>query len=328
MDDDKRMVDEYKSHFKAMIPSLAWLFCVLMMGFVLWDIAFSEIVYPLQREKDYINQSRYSYVVESSNDYGNYSRLKKLDNIITFTNGQGKRLNVNTYIPVETAVLGEWNLQENEIAVSQKLADKLGLSVGSMISADYPVYDLPMEYEVKVILPYASDLYNSMDSQDFSYAVVGDDGVLLNQAKGIWTYFLNTQEYEEYYERNNSYINRFDLTEEKENLSIKIMVRYVALVVIMLALVITVAVLMHKEINREVLKYYYDGYEILYVKRIDRKDHFFFYGIPCIVQIIWVALFMRKAEYPIAFFLCVFVILVSMLFVTMFLGGRKYGKAN
>ncbi|MBP3753379.1 MAG: hypothetical protein J6I66_00810 [Lachnospiraceae bacterium] len=328
MDDDKRMVDEYKSHFKAMIPSLAWLFCVLMMGFVLWDIAFSEIVYPLQREKDYINQSRYSYVVESSNDYGNYSRLKKLDNIITFTNDQGKRLNVNTYIPVETAVLGEWNLQENEIAVSQKLADKLGLSVGSMISADYPVYDLPMEYEVKVILPYASDLYNSMDSQDFSYAVVGDDGVLLNQAKGIWTYFLNTQEYEEYYERNNSYINRFDLTEEKENLSIKIMVRYVALVVIMLALVITVAVLMHKEINREVLKYYYDGYGIHHVKRIDRKDHFFFYGIPCVVQIIWVAFLIRKAEYPIAFFLCVFVILVSMLFITMFVGGRKYGKAN
>lgn len=328
MDDDKRMVDEYKSHFKAMIPSLAWLFCVLMMGFVLWDIAFSEIVYPLQREKDYINQSRYSYVVESSNDYGNYSRLKKLDNIITFTNDQGKRLNVNTYIPVETAVLGEWNLQENEIAVSQKLADKLGLSVGSMISADYPVYDLPMEYEVKVILPYASDLYNSMDSQDFSYAVVGDDGVLLNQAKGIWTYFLNTQEYEEYYERNNSYINRFDLTEEKDNLSIKIMVRYVALVVIMLALVITVAVLMHKEINREVLKYYYDGYGIHHVKRIDRKDHFFFYGIPCVVQIIWVAFLIRKAEYPIAFFLCVFVILVSMLFITMFVGGRKYGKAN
>ena len=179
-----------------------------------------------------------------------------------------------------------------------------------------------------MILPYASDLYNMMDSQDFSYAVVGDDGVLLNQAKGTWTYFLNPQENEEYYEKNNSYINRFDLVEEKENHSFMIAVRYAALVVILLTLVVTIAVLMHKEINREVLKYYYDGYEIHHVKRIDRKDHFFFYGIPCIVQIIWVALFIRKAEYPIAFFLCVFVILVSMLFVTMFVGGRKYGKAN
>ena len=328
MDDDRRMAEEYRSHFKAMIPSLAWLFCALVMGFVLWDIAFSGIIYPLQREVDYINESKYSFVIESSNDYGDYSRLKKLDNIITFTNEQGKRLNANTYIPVETALLGEWNLQKNEIAVSQKLADKLSLSVGSMVSADYPVYDQPMEYEVKVILPYASDLYNMMDSQDFSYAVVGDDGVLLNQAKGTWTYFLNAQENEEYYEKNNSYINRFDLAEEKENLYIVIAVRYAALVVIMLTLVVTIAVLMHKEINREVLKYYYDGYEICHVKRIDRKDHFFFYGIPCIVQIIWVALFIRKAEYPIAFFLCVFVILFSMHFITMFVGGRKYGKAN
>ena len=328
MDDDRRMVNEYRSHFKAMIPSLAWLFSVLVMGFILWNIAFSGLVYPFQRELDYINESKYSYVVESSNDYEKYSRLKKLDNIITFTNDRGKRLNVNTYLPVETAMLGEWDLQENEIAVSQKLADKLGLSVGSIVSADYPVYDRPMEYEVKVILPYASDLYNTIDSQDFSYAVVGDDGVLMNQAKGIWVYFLSPQEYEEYYVKNNSYINHFDLSEEKENLSIKIIIRYAVLVVFMLALVITVAVLMHKEINKEVLKYYYDGYEIHQVKRIDRRDHFFFYGIPCIVQIICVGFIIRKAEYPIAFFLCVFVILVTMLFITMFVGGRKYGKAN
>lgn len=328
MDDDRRMVDEYRSHFKAMIPSLAWLFSVLVMGFILWDIAFSSLVYPFQKELDYINESRYSYVVESSNDYEKYSRLKKLDNIITFTNDQGKRLNVNTYLPIETAMLGEWDLQANEIAVSQKLADKLGLSVGSIVSADYPVYDQPMEYEVKTILPYASDLYNATDSQDFSYALVGDDGVLMNQAKGIWTYFLSPQEYEEYYAENNSYINRFDLSEEKENLSIKIIIRYAVLVVFMLALVITVAMLMHKEINREVIKYYYDGYEIYQVKRIDHRDHFFFYGIPCIAQMICMGFIIRKAEYPIAFFLCVFVILVTMLFITMFVGGRKYGKAN
>ena len=327
-DDDRRMVDEYRNHFKAMIPSMAWLFCVLVIGFVLWDIFFSQIIYPLQKELDYIKESGYSYVVESSNDYEGYSRLKKLDNIITFTNKQGKRSNVNIYIPVGQSSWDELDLQENEIAISKKLADKLNLSIKSIVSADYPIYDQPMEYEVKVILPYASDLYNILENQDFSYAVVGDNGVLLNHSKGIWTYFLNPQEYEEYYKRDNSYINRFDLSEEKDDLFAQVTVRYVVMLILMIILVITVAVLMHKEINREVLKYYYDGYEISHVKQIDRRDHFLFYGIPCVFQIILMGVLIRRAEYPLALFICVFVILLIILFITIFVGGRKYGKAN
>lgn len=328
MDENRRMIDEYRSHFKAMIPSLAWLFCVLVMGFVFWNIVFLEIIYPLQRELDYIKESGYSYVVESSNDYEEYSHLKKLENLITFTNEQGKRSNVNTYISVGQSSWDEWNLQENEIAISQKMADKLDLSIGSKVSAYYPIYDQPMEYEVKAVLPYASDLYNILENQDFSYAVVGDDGVLINRAKGIWIYFLNSQEYEEYYERGNSYINRFDLSEETDDLFMQIIIRYAVMLILMISLVTAVAMLMHKEINREVLKYYYDGYGIRQVKGIDRRDHFFFYGVPCVAQIIWMKFLIRKAEYPISFFICVFVILVSMLFITIFVGGRKYGKAN
>ena len=324
----KLMVDEYRNHLKSMIPSLAWLVCMLVMGFVVWNIVLFVVVYPLQREINYITASDYSYVVESSNDYEKYPRLKKLDNIITFTNDNGKRTNVNTYIMVKTFGLDRRELQENEIAVSQKLADKLALSIGSSISADYPIYENPIEYEVKVILPYASDLYNSLESRDFSYAVVGDDGVLLNQSRGIWTYFLNQQDYNEYYENDNSYINRYDLSEEKENLLLQIILRYSIMLVLMIVLLISAAWFMHKEINREVLKYYYDGYGIRQVKGLDRRDHFFFYGLPCVAQIIWMGFLIGKAEYPTAFILCVLVILVTMLFVTIFVGGRKYGKAN
>lgn len=321
------MGEEYKNHLKAMIPSLALYLFMLVMGFIVWDTVLCYMVSPYQREYAFMENMGYSHVVESSSAFDDYDQLVKLENIITFSNEQGKRMNDNVYIAFGADLFGDLNLQEYEIAVSEKMAERLGLSIGSTVIADYPIYDQPIEYTVKSILPYASDLYNSMDNQDFSYALVGDDGVLKNQAKSKKVYFLDSQKFNNYLSDENSYIGKYDMAEEKEAMFLQVSIRYVVMILIMLVLVISIAILMHSEINKEVLKYYYDGYEISAVKSIDRNDNLIFGGVPLLIQIAFIFIMKSVLGYSYVFLVCVVAILVIMLLITVFVGGRKYGKA-
>lgn len=322
------MFDEYKAHLKAMTPSLAFLSGMLVIGFVIWNTIFFFFVYPYQRELGFLNETKYTHVIESSNDCGAYTRLKKLDSIITFTNGDGKRFNVNTYVPIETSLLGDLDLGKGDICISQKMAEKLGLSIGSRVKADYPVYDKPVEYDVRAIFPYASDLYNNLDNQDFSFVIVSDDGVLLNKTKGTVIYFLDDKSFNDYSSNEYSYFNRYDISLEKKAISIRTSILCIVMIILLIALLVSIAVLIHKEINIEVLKYYYDGYETSTVKSIDRRDHLVFLGTPIIIQIVWMSLGRLFASYPFVFFAITVTILLIMLIITTFVGGMKYGKAD
>jgi len=320
------MGNEYRNHLKAMIPSLALYFYVLVMGFVVWNIIFKSLVYPYQCEYWHITEIDYSNVIESSNDYESFTRLKKLDNIITFTNSQGKRMNENVYVFNVMGLYEELDLREDEMAVSAKMAEKLDLSIGSVVVADYPIYDQPIKYSVKVILPFASDLYNSINNQDFSYVIVGDDGVLENQAKGTMVYFLSSNEYEEYLSDEYSYINKYDMSDEKESLERQLLIRWISVAAIMMIMVIAIAILMHIEINKEVLKYYYDGYAISAVKCFDIADHLIFFGVPVLLQIVYMCI-NKNVIYSDGFFICIVAMLVIGALITIFVGGHKYGKA-
>ena len=321
------MKNEYRNHLKAMIPSLALHFCVLVMGFVIWNIIYNSLVYPYQCEYDYFKKIAYSNVVESSNNYEAYTRLKKLDNIITFTNSNGKRMNENVYVFNMMGLYEELDLKKDEIAISEKMATKLDLSIGSVVMADYPIYDQSIKYTVKEILPFASDLYKADDNTDFSYAIVGDDGMLEKQAKGTIVYFLDSNEYVEYLSNDYSYINKYQISEEEENIKNQLLIRWISMAIIMMIMIIAIAVLMHIEINKEVLKYYYDGYAIYTVKGFDRMDHVIFWGLPILCQIVYMCI-LKKSIYSDIFFISIVAMLVIVTLITIFVGGHKYGKAT
>ena len=124
---------------------------------------------PRYKELISLQQGTYDRVVISSSETEGFPRLKKLSNLVTVRNSSNSLRNINLYIQADDPVIVGTILNANEIAISGKLAERLDLSVGSQISADFPIYDTAATYEVKAILPYLSDLYATQESQDFAF---------------------------------------------------------------------------------------------------------------------------------------------------------------
>lgn len=322
------MIYEYGKHLRAIFPSLVWHFVTLVIGFVVWNFLFLTWVHPVQKEYSSLKQARYTDVVESSDSVESYLNLKKLNNIITFNNSEQERMNINTYIARGKGLLENLSLNEHEAAISVKMAEKLKLSMGDRVWAEYPIYDEPIEYVVTDILPYASDFYDVMNNQDFSYAVIGDDGTLFNQAQGKTVYFLGFKEYNEFMLNGYSYSNRFNINDECTSMRFHINLLYAIMLSLLIIFVAIMLYLANREICKEVLKYYYDGFDINVVKMMDRIDHLLICGLPIIFEIAWLLFEISSMGISIIFFVCTIIIFSIALIVTTFAGGWKFGKAN
>ena len=322
------IISVYKKHIRTMSPSLALFFLMLTIGLILWDTAIIIFIRPVCREFLSLEKLAYSYVVESSDGEIQYPSMKKLSNIITFSNTKKDRMNINTYVIGTATFFSGIHVNPHEIMISEKVAERLDLSVGDRITAEYPVYSEPYEYSIIDILPYGSDLYNVADSSDFSYVIVGDDGILVNQAAGKTFYFLDNTEYHAFMDNEYSYSEQFDITEELHSLSSRQALLYTISLIVLFAFLTIMLYLAHKTISKENLKYYHDGFSVRTVKTIDRLDHLLSCGIPLIVEIIWIFCSSLCKDLPTPFLAVIEVGLIFSAITCIFIGGIRFGKAN
>lgn len=316
--------NEYKKHIMGMLPELITFFVLLSIAFCVWDAVYLFVICPRQKEYPTLLQHDYSYIIESGFETSEYCSLKKLDNIITFKNSKGKKLNVNVYIQPENALAVCAHLKSGEVAVSRKMADILNIEVGSVLNAEYPIYDDSVEYRVVQIYGYMSNFYDVERNVDFSSAIVGDDGTLYKQAKGKMVYFLDDGETEQYADKGYSYSARYDLKTEKELYGGKNRLFSGIMVAAIFLMVVVCAYFSHRAIIQEVVKYYHDGYEIEVVKNINVRDHLIVLGIPTVVQELWMVLKL----YNIGFLVIVSAVIVCTVIIASFVGGRKFDKSN
>ena len=143
-------------------------------------------------------------------------------------------------------------------------------------------------------------------------------------------YFLNDNKSDTNYNsrniENGTSLPTNDMSDEKESLGSQALIRWISVVAIMIIMVIAIAILMHIEINKEVLKYYYDGYPISAVKIFDRVDHVVYFGLPVLLQIVYMCIH-KNVLYSDVFFISIVTMLVIVALITIFVGGHKYGKA-
>ena len=322
------MKHEYAKHLKAMTSSLSRCSLVLILGFVGIDIVCSFFAFPVLREHDTFKNVSYKYAVESNSSDAPYSKLFKTDNLITFDNGERRRMNLNVYV-----LLGNDGpiidmLEQNEIAISRKAADDLGVDIGNRIRAEYSIYSEPVEYTIKAIIPYASDMYGVKDSRDFSFAIVGHSEELVSHTKGKTVYFLNESEYDIYMRDMISYTRCYDTREDLAFLRHETFFCYFVLGIVIVVFVVAIQIWMNTKICKEALKYYYDGFSVQAVRMIEGRDRMVFFGIPVLLEIAWIICKLIGSEGLLNPLICVIVALTMSVIFFEFIGSRKYGKAN
>ena len=319
--------NEYSKHLRATLPAIMPYSCVLIAALVLWNVAFSYFIMPIQREQKSIAGAKYAYAVESSERALDFWQYQKLDNLVTVFNSSESHININLYVQTEPKDF-EIQLASDEIAVSEKISQELNVGVGDIVTADIPIYDHPISYRIAVILPYGSDLYDVGNNLDFSYAVVGDDGVLANKANSKTVYFLSATEYAEFRALDYSYAEIYQLQTDSDVLGDKQAVMGTVFLIGLVALVGALVVLIHRSISTEVRKYYYDSFPVSLVSSFLYRDHFIFLGIPIALHAIWLAMCFWRIGFGVCIYVCGAVLPGLELICAMIIGGRRYEKAN
>lgn len=322
------MWNEYRKHIRALFASILPLLGSILACFVVWNVLFNLVVMPSIAEYHSLKEIGYSNVIVSSKQTDAFPALKKLDNLVTYRNERGKRLNINNYIQLEHSIIPNDVLGAHEVAVSEKMAEKLDLSVGSKVVADYAIFDEPIEYRVRAILPYLSDLYETSENRDFSFVVVGFDEELFNHTQGRFVYFLNGQTYNEYMSADNAYSEKYDIKNEVLSLRNRQLTLAIMFSVILSITFLFISIYVHRIITSEVVKYYRDGFGPAAVRKLNGCDHALFLGAPVIIEVAWMTYYQFSSQrfiYALSGASLALVLVVIFLGIT---GGRKYGRAN
>lgn len=319
------MIQEYKKHIRAILPGGSICFILFAFALFLWDCCIYVWLDPLQREIESLAQKPYYYVVESTDKTLPYEKLYKFENLVTFSKDEDNRINVNTYIQVDQSLHLSHELSAGQVAISQKLAESLDIAIGDSVSANIPIYANPVSYEVAEIIPYASDLYDVQNNRDFSFAILGNDGVIQTQAACKAVYFLSDEDHRGFRDLAYSYSNVFDTHLEIDALSQRLTILSVVVFCILSLIGFSYATIFSKISSSEVTKLYCLGFSARSVRLFHFWDHLIYLLLPALIQTLCLMILTRghSAAYPLSL-----LALTAIFTCTIVKGGRKYGRAT
>ena len=206
----------------------------------------------------------YRYVVLSDEPAGSNVYIK-YDNLCTVKQEE-RSINVNTYMQNKDMVYRQGSplcyetLASNEILVSQKVAQRLNVSVGSYVKLDFILSEGETQYVVKDIFEYVTDFYRFDENSDFSVVLIGYDEDRSEQYRKQYVSFLAEEELQDYQDNDYSYKELFYLASDKAVVERKC----AGTELLMLGLhVLTLGVYfvaVRKNVMCEMKKYRYDGF--------------------------------------------------------------------
>jgi hypothetical protein len=163
--DITNIIKEYKNHLKRNAYPLAIIggaFAILMIFII---SLLSRGMFLNERQYNTISSNDYKYVVESSNLNPVSNVYYKMEQLVTCESEAERRFHVNTYMDLQgvtydNSPLTTKQLNNNEVAVSKKVAEKLKLSVGDKLNLHIGIYEDSVEYIIVEIIDYVDDFYN------------------------------------------------------------------------------------------------------------------------------------------------------------------------
>lgn len=319
---------EYKKHFIGMTESLAPFLTVLVISFAVWTSIFTIVVVPLLKEYKSFRMMPYEYLIERKEVDDNYDSLWKLENIITVSGRASRRMNTNLYVQSDGENPLEYRLGENEAAVSSKLAKNLNIKQGDSIYVNLAIYDEPKEYVVKYIFTYLSDYYLPLDNTDFSVAVLGYNKNIIESASGRYISFLDGQSFIEFNQKEKSYISKHSVSNDLEAIWDRIVLILIVMHIILLVMAFSAVFYAKQQIQKEITKYYHEGYERHRILSFERRDYLFFLITPFLVHFLIMAGFQLMSPYFLAISFVTTAVMVIMALIFCVIGGSKFGKAD
>ena len=320
---------ELKKHIqKAVFPHVieGMLFCIVLL--VLNSIMVINWINPLVQNTSYL-EGKYNKVVLSNKIYSDYLFEYQFTELITVSSENSHRINANTYIFGNDSGNNLTNciLKENEIAISERIAEKLNLVIGSKVYLEFPFSDSLKEYIVAALIPYCWNYYDILENTDFSVIHIGYDDDLINRASTKCVYFLNDNEYADFANKDLSYTNYYDLNVEIKTLKDRIVILMAVDIMISVVLSTIYLLLISHRTKREAIKYFYNGYEASFVKQIHQIDYLFLYYFPILLFGIDVAIMIIGVHFISAFLITIVIVDLAMISIILTKELKAYGKA-
>lgn len=321
---------EIKKHIvKAVFPILIWgmLFCLIL---ILFNFAMlNYLIVPLVRNADYLD-GKYNQVIVSNELYAEYCSEYQFPELITVSNASNQRINTNVYMPTNNTnnLMLNCALKTDEIAISEKVANKLHLSVGSRVYLDFSISEQPKEFIVVSIIPYCWNYYDVLDNSDFSVVHIGYDENLVQRSSLKSVYYLSDAEYIDYVDKDYSYSDHYDVNGEIKSIRSRINILIGSCILVSSIISLGFLVFLSHRTKSEAVKYHYNGYEASFVKKIHKTDYLFLYVIPICIFGICISVMSALIHSVTAIFLTIVLIDLVMAAITYFKEIKAYGKAN
>ena len=330
MQNTKYFKIEYKKHlYKTRFPLI--LYGLIFVGILfLLLCGLRTYILPIQSNVNAYAIEGYEYVVESSAKYEYFTRMYKLDNLVSIYSSNGKHCNVNYYMQDSiTRLDGLENIQigAGEIVVSEKLAERLCVDINDVVEADLPISDSKVPLTIVAILPYINDYYEALENVDFSVAIIGYDEVFESSTSGKYIYFLSAQEKSEFDDAEMGYRKVADIITETKSMEEKVQIAKIISYLIIVVVVTGYLLLIKSQIWLECKKYYYDVVGVHTVKKFYWYDNILYYGIPMVVfyMLLWCVDGMMLLSHGFYWMLLVMNIIH---FVMIMIGGNRFGKTH
>lgn len=277
-----------------------------------------------------IERLDYDYVVLSEEPDGNNTYIKFL-NLATVETDDG-RINVNAYMQStdgtyrQSSPLYYEKLGVNEIVVSEKIATKLKLDIGSSVKLNFILSEREVPYVVKGILEYTTDYYDFKGNHDFSVILIGYDDEIFQKNRNQYISFLNEDELKVYQDNMLSYKDLIYVETEKATIKNESLLVESLLIGIHILMFGLYCVVIRRVVMREMKRYYYDGFStesINYFLRAYRRRIIL---LPWMISFVLV-LTVGKESISLKYWTVGFVVEI-MLYGVIWIRNSAYGKAD
>lgn len=321
--------NEYKRHVKRnfiplFITGLFFtLIIILTFSLLTRGLVFDEMQYKT------VSSKYYDYIVESSNNNYYKNSYYKINSLVTCENLEGEIIHSNAYMDLEClydekSPLFSDELEDREIIISKKIANKLEVDIGSFIYLHLFIYNTKVEYKIIDIIEYVDDYYDFEDDDDFSVFKIGYNPTIISGISGHYVSFLSNDEMKDYYDKNISHSNIYQINSELDVLLTNIILFNALLFVSYVSLCIAYVIFSKRKIDIELRKYFINGYGYKQTKNMAFLDYSIWIIVPIISTIIVFGLLCSFSKFSFILFLSMTIFAIIIILSLLWRVGKQY----
>lgn len=323
---------QYKSHLIRNLSNM----CALIVAYILISSVFvlsvGWLITRSEKQLEFKEKLGYDYVVESTTREDALLCYYKLDTLVTIEGDNGNKIHTNFYMDTidscdSRQVFATKSLSENQIEISRKVAEKIGVSVGDKVYVHLSIFNDPQVYIVAIIGEYIDDFYDYSDDSDFSVAAIPYTAKIADNAKGRFVGFYTQEEYAVFYDRGISYSEIYNVENEFQHDSTILMFTKIVCGIVYVLFAVVFSVIAHKRVFLEIRKYFVAGMGYKKVKTMHLLDKIVFEVSPLLFPTLFIAIGCMIGIVSVKLLITLFLVFITQV-IAILVWREGYEKAN